>query len=63
MGVKKTPDLIPMCHPVPLNGINLSFYPEEENLRIRIVAETVCDGKAGGVHGEFHREQGGEESI
>ena len=47
MGAKKTPDLIPMCHPVPLNGINLSFYPDEENLRIRIVAETVCDGKTG----------------
>lgn len=47
MGAKKTPELIPMCHPVPLNGINLSFQPDEENLRIRILAETVCDGKTG----------------
>ncbi|AXF56932.1 cyclic pyranopterin monophosphate synthase MoaC [Salicibibacter kimchii] len=29
MGAKKTPDWIPMCHPIPLQGTDLSFAYEE----------------------------------
>lgn len=29
MAVKKTPDLIPMCHPIPLTSIEVSFDFEE----------------------------------
>ncbi|WP_456276966.1 cyclic pyranopterin monophosphate synthase MoaC [Bacillus sp. AK128] len=25
MAAKKTPDLIPMCHPIPIKGVNISF--------------------------------------
>lgn len=47
MGAKRTPDLIPMCHPVPMSGINLTLSMDEERLAIRILAEVSCDGKTG----------------
>lgn len=31
MAVKKTPDLIPMCHPIPLTSIEVNFGFEEAN--------------------------------
>ena len=30
MGAKKTPDLIPMCHPLQVTGIDISFTPLSE---------------------------------
>lgn len=47
MGAKKTSELIPMCHPVPLQGIDLSLYLNEENLQVEIAARVNCDGKTG----------------
>lgn len=47
MGAKKTSELIPMCHPVPLQGIDLSLHLNEENLQVEIVARVNCDGKTG----------------
>lgn len=47
MGAKKTSELIPMCHPVPVNGIDLSFTLDEKNLQVRILAEVSCDGRTG----------------
>lgn len=47
MGAKKTPELIPMCHPVPLQGIDLSLHLNEENLQVEIAARVNCDGKTG----------------
>ncbi|MBR3643399.1 MAG: cyclic pyranopterin monophosphate synthase MoaC [Parasporobacterium sp.] len=47
MGAKRTPDLIPLCHPVCLTGIDLKLTPEEETLSIRIRASAVCSGKTG----------------
>lgn len=47
MGAKRTSDLIPMCHPVPIRGIELSLCPDEENFRIKILASVSCDDKTG----------------
>lgn len=47
MGAKKTSDLIPLCHPIPVRGIEVSLCPEEENCTIEIVASVKCDGKTG----------------
>jgi len=47
MGAKRTPDVIPMCHPVPVNGINLSLKLDETRLSVEITAEVRCDGKTG----------------
>ena len=49
MAAKHTPDWIPMCHPVPLNGIDLRLWLDEERLSVEIEAtaqESVLVGVA-----------------
>ena len=38
MAAKRTSDVIPMCHPLQLTGVNISFSFEEDG----IVVETFC---------------------
>ena len=47
MGAKKTPDLIPMCHPIIINGIDLKLSLNEEKCQVDIEAQVACDGKTG----------------
>lgn len=47
MGAKRTPDLIPMCHPILLDGINLELRLDEENLAVEIQATVSCCGRTG----------------
>ena len=47
MGAKRTSDLIPMCHPIPIHGIDLTFYLNEETTTIEIQVSVKCDGKTG----------------
>lgn len=47
MGAKRTPDLIPMCHPILLDGINLSLTLDEDRCSVEILAEVSCDGRTG----------------
>ena len=47
MAAKHTPDWIPMCHPVPLNGIDLKLWLDEGRLSVEIQAAAQCDGKTG----------------
>ncbi|MBR3017396.1 MAG: cyclic pyranopterin monophosphate synthase MoaC [Clostridia bacterium] len=47
MAAKHTPDWIPMCHPVPLNGIDLKLFLDTERLSVEIEATARCDGKTG----------------
>ena len=47
MAGKRTPDLIPMCHPVPLNGIDLKLWLDEARLSVEIEATTRCEGRTG----------------
>ena len=47
MGAKKTSELIPMCHPVFVQGIDLTFHLNEENCSVEIQASVKCDGKTG----------------
>lgn len=35
MASKKTADLIPLCHPIPITHVDVNFEPEPENNRIR----------------------------
>ena len=41
LAVKKTQELIPLCHPIPLTSINVGFDIEESSLRIwcRVTAD------------------------
>ena len=47
MGAKRTPDLIPMCHPVLIDGLNLSLYLDESRHSVEIEAAVSCDGRTG----------------
>ena len=47
MGAKRTPDIIPMCHPILLSGINLKLWLDEEKRSVEIEASVSCDGKTG----------------
>jgi len=45
MGAKKTSDLIPMCHPLVLDSVEVSA--ELIGDRVRLVATVSCEGKTG----------------
>ena len=47
MGAKHTPDLIPMCHPVLIDGIDLELRLCEERLSVEIQASVSCAGRTG----------------
>ena len=47
MGAKRTPDLIPMCHPLFLSGIKLDLSLNEEDHAVEIRAEVFCEGRTG----------------
>jgi cyclic pyranopterin phosphate synthase len=47
MGAKKTSEIIPMCHPILMDGINLDLSLSEENLSVEIKATVSCDGRTG----------------
>jgi cyclic pyranopterin phosphate synthase len=45
LAVKKTPELIPLCHPIPLTSIDVNFDFEESSLRIW--CQVTADYKTG----------------
>ena len=47
MGAKRTPDLIPMCHPLNISSIQVDFIPLEEKNRIDIEARVKIKGRTG----------------
>ncbi|MCF0228560.1 MAG: cyclic pyranopterin monophosphate synthase MoaC [Parasporobacterium sp.] len=47
MGAKKTPEIIAMCHPIPLQGINIELSLDENNCRVLIRATVSCEGRTG----------------
>jgi cyclic pyranopterin monophosphate synthase len=47
MGAKKTPDLIPLCHPILITSVQVSFNPDEKNSTIEITATAESTGKTG----------------
>ena len=44
-GAKRCPDTIPLCHPLPLDGIKLAFHWQRPQLVI--TATTTCTAKTG----------------
>ncbi|MGL4742479.1 MAG: cyclic pyranopterin monophosphate synthase MoaC [Sarcina sp.] len=47
MGSKQTSNIIPMCHPLMINGANIDFEIDEENNEIIIYGEVKTTGKTG----------------
>lgn len=47
MGAKRTPDIIPMCHPILMDGVNLELSLDESRMSVEIKATVSCDGRTG----------------
>ncbi len=41
MATKRTPDVIPLCHPIALTGVNVEVSPQEQSVEIRVQVRTV----------------------
>jgi cyclic pyranopterin phosphate synthase len=47
MGAKRTSDLIPLCHPLPLSQVALDLAPEDALPGVRITATVRTTGRTG----------------
>lgn len=47
MGVKKTSELIPMCHPLNITAVDVDFQPDLEHSEVCITVTVKIDGKTG----------------
>ncbi|MEO1158560.1 MAG: cyclic pyranopterin monophosphate synthase MoaC [Pseudomonadota bacterium] len=47
MAAKKTSDLIPLCHPLPLSGLNVEVQPLEQESAFEVTARVKTTGKTG----------------
>ena len=47
MGVKKTSELIPLCHPLMINKVNIDFDVDRANCLIYAYCTVKCNGKTG----------------
>ncbi|MGI6451853.1 MAG: cyclic pyranopterin monophosphate synthase MoaC [Desulfitobacteriia bacterium] len=47
LGAKKTPDLIPMCHPLLLSAVDIRFIINEDDSKVEIEATVKNSGQTG----------------
>jgi cyclic pyranopterin phosphate synthase len=47
MAAKRTPELIPMCHPIAITGVDIGFGMDAETHTIAIRATVRCKGETG----------------
>ncbi|MEW6375684.1 MAG: cyclic pyranopterin monophosphate synthase MoaC [Thermodesulfobacteriota bacterium] len=47
MAAKRTPEIIPMCHPLNLSHVEINFYPFEKENRIDIEAKVKIKAQTG----------------
>ena len=47
MAAKKTADLIPLCHPLPLTHIDIEFITDSENTKVSCIARAETNGQTG----------------
>ena len=47
MAAKRTPDLIPLCHPLPISGADMNFSLDPEAGRLEILATVRVTGRTG----------------
>lgn len=47
MAAKKTSELVPMCHPLMITGVDMDFNLNEEDLAVEIRATVKCRGVTG----------------
>ena len=47
MAAKKTPELIPLCHPLMINSVAIDFTPDTEKSVVKIEAVVKVNGRTG----------------
>ena len=47
MGAKKTADLIPLCHPLPLSNVTISINIDKEKQGLEVISQAKITGKTG----------------
>ena len=47
MGAKRTADLVPLCHPVPLTRVAVDFELDEAAAEVRCIAQAETHGRTG----------------
>ncbi len=47
MGAKRTSDLVPLCHPLPLNQVQVELQLDEQRNRVEITATAGTSAKTG----------------
>ncbi len=47
MGAKRTSDLVPLCHPLPLNQVQVELNLDEQQSRVEITATASTSAKTG----------------
>lgn len=47
MGAKKTPDLIPLCHPLPISKVSVTLTADPDRPGIRVEATVKTTGQTG----------------
>jgi len=47
LGAKRTPDLVPLCHPLPISGVEIDVVPAGDAESVRITATVRTTGRTG----------------
>lgn len=47
MGVKRTSDLVPMCHPLPIQKCSIDYELDQDKNRIHVFCTVKTEGKTG----------------
>ncbi len=47
MAAKKTPDIIPLCHPLNITSVKVDFFLDSANSRIEVEARAEVTGRTG----------------
>jgi cyclic pyranopterin phosphate synthase len=47
MAAKKTPELIPLCHPLPIDSVEVDFTPDHQEALVKIKARVSVNGRTG----------------
>ena len=47
MAAKRTPDILPLCHPLLLGKISVDIRPNASTKSVWVTAEVKCEGKTG----------------
>jgi len=42
MAVKRTPELLPLCHPIQITGVNVDIYPIQNGLEVKVTVKATA---------------------